>query len=47
MIFYIRMNTLTFRLKNYEMHCFKQNHDNFYAEHFEYKKILELIRRKY
>ena len=26
---------------------FKQNHDDFYAEHFEYEKILELIRRKY
>ena len=26
---------------------FKQNHDDFYAEHFEYEKIFELIRRKY
>ena len=25
----------------------KQNHDDLYAEHFEYEKILELIRRKY
>ena len=25
----------------------KQNHDDFYAEHFEYEKTLELIRRKY
>ena len=26
---------------------FKQNHDDFYAKHFEYEKIFELIRRKY
>ena len=26
---------------------FKQNHDYFYAKHFEYEKIFELIRRKY
>jgi hypothetical protein len=26
---------------------FKQNHDDSYANHFEYKKILELLRRKY
>ena len=26
---------------------FKQNHDDFYAKHFEYKKIFELIRLKY
>ena len=26
---------------------FKQDHDDFYTEHFEYEKILELIRRKY
>ena len=25
---------------------FKQNHDDFYVEHFEYEKIFELIRRK-
>ncbi len=26
---------------------FKQNHDDFHARHFEYEKILELLRRKY
>ncbi len=26
---------------------FKQNHDDFHANHFEYEKILELFRRKY
>jgi hypothetical protein len=26
---------------------FEQNHDDFHAKHFEYEKILELLRRKY
>jgi hypothetical protein len=25
----------------------KQNHDDFYAKHFKYEKILELFRKKY
>jgi hypothetical protein len=31
----------------YEKKLLKQNHDDFYANHFEYEKILELFRRKY
>ena len=40
----MRMDAFTFRRKKLRNVLFKQNHDNFYAEHFEYKKTFELLR---
>ena len=34
----MRMNVFTFHQKKLRNALFKQNHDDFYVEHFEYKK---------
>ena len=33
--------------KKFRNTLFKLNHDNVYKKHFKYKKVLELVRRKY
>jgi hypothetical protein len=47
MTFYILKKDIIFFRVFLRKELFKQNHDHFHASHFEYEKILELLRRKY
>ena len=47
MIFFCWKNKFYIFSNLFRKKLLKQNHDNFFVEHFDYKKIFDLIKRKY